>query len=367
MKFIDEFANKEVATGIINQINKIATKKCTLMEVCGTHTMALFRFGIRDILSNNINVVAGPGCPVCVIPQEMIDKVIELASSAVIATYGDMFRVPGSRSSLEKERAKGSDVRIIYSAQDALQIAMQNPDKEVVFFAIGFETTTPATAYTLIQAKEKQIDNFFILCGHKLIPPAMETLCQGNLNIHGFICPGHVSTIIGSAPYQEIANRYKVPCVITGFEPLDILEGIYALIRQINTDRADVENAYKRAVRFYGNTLAKEVIDNVFKVVDSNWRGLGVIPGSGLAVRDEFIEFDAEQKFNIHLRQIEPVKPQPGCLCGDILRGVITPPECTNFGTLCTPEEPLGPCMVSSEGTCAAYYKYGKKGNSKIK
>lgn len=355
MKFLDEFADKNLTQKLIKKIRTLVNKECTLMEVCGTHTMAMFRFGIRGMLPDEVRVIAGPGCPVCVTPQEMIDKTIAVAEGNIITTYGDMFRVPGSYSSLEKERAQGKDVRIVYSAQDALNIAVKNSKKQVIFLAIGFETTAPATAVTIRQAKEKRVKNFSILCAHKLIPPAMEALCQGELNIDGFICPGHVSTIIGEKPYQKIVDNYKVPCVITGFEPLDMLEGIYALLNQINKSEARVENAYKRAVRKEGNTTAQKIVNEIFRGADSGWRGLGVIPQSGLILRDEFTDFDAEKRFDI---KIDPVVEHPGCRCGEILCGTINPPECTNFGTNCTPESPLGPCMVSSEGTCAAWFKY---------
>lgn len=357
MKFSDEFQDKEIAQGLLREIGKLTKGKVTLMEVCGTHTMALFKFGIRSLLPPQINVVAGPGCPVCVTPQSIIDKAIKLSEEAIVVTYGDMYRVPGSYSSLEKEKAKGKDIRIVYSPLDALILAERLPDKEIVFLGIGFETTTPTTASTIINARREALKNFSVLSAHRLIPPAMEALSDGELNIDGYLCPGHVSTIIGEGPYSIIARQFKMPCVIAGFQALDILEGIYMLIKQVNEGKACVENAYKRVVRPEGNKLAQETVEKVFEVQDSEWRGLGKIRESGLAIREAFSDFDAEKRFDI---DIEEPKPLAGCICGEILKGLKRPTECKNFGSNCTPDEPLGPCMVSSEGTCATYYKYRK-------
>ncbi|MCK4352965.1 hydrogenase formation protein HypD [candidate division WOR-3 bacterium] len=355
MKFVDEFQDKEIAQGLIKEIENLSLRDVTIMEVCGTHTMEIGRFGIRSLLPQEVRVIAGPGCPVCVAPQKVIDQAIKLAEVATIVTYGDMYRVPGSYSSLQKEKAKGRDIRVVYSALDALQIAEKETEKEIVFLAIGFETTVPATGSLMLTAKRKEIHNFSILCAHRLIPPAMIALSDGELNVDGYLCPGHVSVIIGEKPYEPIAERFHIPCVIAGFEPIDILMGIYLLLGQIKDNRAEVENGYKRAVRPEGNLEAQALIARVFRTVDSEWRGLGELPASGLALREEFKEFDAEQKFNI---EIELPKENPDCICGEILKGLRTPPECTNFGRICTPDEPIGPCMVSSEGTCAAYYKY---------
>lgn len=358
MKFLDEFQNKEIARGLLERIRELCDGKVTLMEVCGTHTMALFKFGIRSLLPSQLNVVAGPGCPVCVTPQSAIDKAIRLSDKATIVTYGDMYKVPGSYSSLEKEKAKGKDIRIVYSPLDALAIAERSPDKEVVFLGIGFETTAPASASTIISTRENGIKNFSLLCVHRLIPPAMKALSNGELNIDGYLCPGHVSTIIGEKPYSAIAQRFNIPCVIAGFEALDILEGIYLLLKQINEGKSYVENGYRRVVRPEGNKLALEVMEKVFEIADSEWRGLGWIEKSGLVLKGEFNDFDAEKKFDI---KIAKPRPRPGCICGEILKGLKIPSECKNFGSKCTPDEPLGPCMVSSEGTCAAYYKYARE------
>lgn len=356
MKYLDEFQDKRIAQGLLKRIAELCDREATLMEVCGTHTMALFKFGIRSLLPSQIKVIAGPGCPVCVTPQSAIDKAIELSREATVVTYGDMYKVPGSHSSLEKEKANGKDIRIVYSALDALAIAEEEADNEVVFLGIGFETTAPASASAIITAREKGIKNFSMLSVHRLIPPAMEALSSGELNIDGYMCPGHVSTIIGEEPYSPIAERFNIPCVIAGFEALDILEGIYLLLRQIQENKSYVENGYKRAVRPEGNKLAREVMGSVFESVDSEWRGIGIIKKSGLALKENFSGLDAEKRFDI---DIEEGEPHPGCICGEILKGLKTPSECENFGSHCTPDEPLGPCMVSSEGTCAAYHKYG--------
>lgn len=356
MKYLDEFQDKEIAQGLLRRIEQLCDGRVTLMEVCGTHTMALFKFGIRSLLPSQINVIAGPGCPVCVTPQSAIDKAIRLSDEATIVTYGDMYKVPGSYSSLEKEKAKGKDIRIVYSPLDALAIAQKALSNEVVFLGIGFETTAPASASTIIAASNKGIKNFSILCFHRLIPPAMEALSKGEVDIDGYLCPGHVSAIIGEKPYSVIAQRFNIPCVIAGFEALDILEGIYLLLKQIHDGKSYVENGYRRVVRPEGNRLAQDIMNRVFEVRDSEWRGLGKIKKSGLVLKEEFSSFDAEKRFDI---EIENPKPHPGCICGEILKGLKIPSECRNFGSHCTPDEPLGPCMVSSEGTCAAYYKYG--------
>ena len=358
MKYLDEFQDKEIAQGLLRKIGQFTNGEVTLMEVCGTHTMALFRLGIRSMLPPKVKVIAGPGCPVCVTPQSAIDKAIKISGKACVVTYGDMYKVPGSHSSLEKEKAKGRDIRVVYSPLDALALAQRTPGKEIVFLGIGFETTAPATASVVITAKEKGIKNFSVLSAHRLIPPAMEVLSDGELNIDGYLCPGHVSTIIGEKPYLTIAHRFNIPCVIAGFEALDILEGIYLLLKQIHEGRSIVENSYRRVVKPEGNKLAQEVINRVFETKDSEWRGIGKIKRSGLVLKKEFKDFDAEKRFDI---KIKDSKPHPGCICGEILKGLKRPTACKNFGKLCTPEEPLGPCMVSSEGTCAAYYRYGEK------
>ncbi|TET42921.1 MAG: hydrogenase formation protein HypD [Elusimicrobia bacterium] len=359
MKFVDEFRDKAIAERIVKKIKRFDSLKVNLMEVCGTHTMVIFKQGLKGILPKNVNLLSGPGCPVCVTSQEDIDKAIELAKdrNVIITTFGDMIRVPGTNSSLEKERGNGADVRIIYSPSEALRIARENPAREVVFLAIGFETTSPLIAASLLDAQKEKIDNFYIFSSHKLIPPAMEALLESKeVRIDGFICPGHVSVTIGSNAYKFIAQKYNVPCVIGGFEPLDVLQSIYMLLKQIKEKRAEVEIEYFRAVHPQGNRIAQELIAEVFEVSDVMWRGLGTIPKSGLRLKRKFSDFDAEKEFQPKTRKS---KENPDCACGEVLRGVKKPTQCKLYRKICTPEEPYGPCMVSSEGTCAAYYKYG--------
>ena len=356
MKYIDEYRNKEIAQKIAREIKTISKKKVNLMEVCGTHTVSIFRNGIKNILPKNVHLLSGPGCPVCVTPIQSIDEIIALSREKdfIITTFGDMLRVPGSSSSLEKEKANVSDIKIVYSTLDAINIARSHPNKNVVFMGAGFETTSPTIASAVLKARKEEIKNFSVLSVAKIMPPALKTLLDGEVNIDGFICPGHVSAIIGSEPYHFIANQYKVPCVISGFEPLDILQGIYMLIKQIEERRAEIEIQYKRVVRPEGNKIALKKLKEVFRIVDSNWRGMGIIANSGLDLKEEFNEFNA-RKFNI---SVEESKEFSGCRCGEVLKGLITPIECPLFKTVCTPEDPKGACMVSSEGTCAAYYKY---------
>ena len=309
------------------------------------------------MLPHNINLISGPGCPVCVTPISYIDEIIALSrgENFIITTFGDMIRVPGSTSTLEKEKTDGADIRIVYSTLDALKIAQDNSSKEVVFMGVGFETTSPTIASAVLEAQKEKIENFSVLSVAKIIPPAMKALLGGEeLNIDGFICPGHVSAIIGSQPYNFITAQHKVPCVICGFEPLDILQSIYMLVKQIEDGRAEVEIQYERAVKPEGNKIALDKINEVFKVIDSDWRGIGNIPLSGLEIKDKYGKFNA-RKFAV---ETEETKETKGCRCGEVLRGVITPPECPLFRQVCSPENPQGACMVSTEGTCAAYYKY---------
>lgn len=359
MKFVDEFRDRAIAERIVKKIKRFDSLKVNLMEVCGTHTMVIFKQGLKGMLPKNVNLLSGPGCPVCVTSQEDIDKTIELAKdeNVIIATFGDMVRVPGTNSSLEKERGNGADVRIIYSPSEALRIARENPARRVVFLAIGFETTSPLIAASLLDVQKEKIDNFYIFSSHKLIPPAMEALLESKeVRIDGFICPGHVSVTIGSNAYKFIAQKYNVPCVIGGFEPLDVLQSIYMLLKQIKEKRTEVEIEYFRAVHPEGNRIAQELIDEVFEVSDVMWRGLGTIPKSGLRLKRKFSDFDAEKEFRPKTKKS---KENPDCACGEVLRGVKKPTQCKLYRKICTPEEPYGPCMVSSEGTCAAYYKYG--------
>lgn len=357
MKYIDEYRDEKIAQSILKEINAISKKKVNLMEVCGTHTVVIFRNGIKKILPKNINLISGPGCPVCVTPVSYLDEIIALSreNDFIITTFGDMIKVPGSTSSLEREKANGADIRIVYSTLDALNIARNNPLKKVVFMGIGFETTSPTIASAILKAKEEKINNFSVLSVAKIMPPAMKSLLDvEEVNIDGFICPGHVSAIIGSDPYNFIASQYKVSCVICGFEPLDILQSIYMLIKQIEEGKAKVEIQYKRVVKPEGNKIALKKLKKVFSIVNSNWRGIGNIPQSGLEIRNEYSRFNA-RKFKI---TVEETKEFAGCRCGEVLRGMITPIECPLFKKVCTPEDPKGACMVSSEGTCAAYYKY---------
>jgi hydrogenase expression/formation protein HypD len=362
MKFIDEFHQPELARSLVSKIKHLMKwqNTLTLMEVCGTHTMSIFRFGIRSLLPDNIKLLSGPGCPVCVTPNHYLDQAIAYARlpNVIITTFGDMMRVPGSSSSLEKEKSQGRDIRIVYSTLDALKVAVQNRDKQVIFLGVGFETTSPTIASSMLQAQKDGLENYFVLCAHKLIPPAMEALVtEGEVKVDGFICPAHVSTIIGMEPYRPLAEKFTIPCVIMGFEPLDILQGIYMLIRQMEESNPRVENQYSRAVKPEGNLKAKKLLDEVFESVDSEWRGLGIIPQSGYRIRAQYRDYDAEDRIPA---EVEPTKEHKGCICGNILKGVNIPPECSLFAKVCTPESPVGACMVSSEGTCAAYYKYGK-------
>jgi hydrogenase expression/formation protein HypD len=359
MKFVDEFRSKNIAERIIKKIEEFDSSTVNLMEVCGTHTMVIFKQGLKGMLPENVNLLSGPGCPVCVTSPEDIDKAIYLAKdkNVIITTFGDMIRVPGTNSSLEKERGNGADIRVIYSPGEALRIARDNPGKKVVLLAIGFETTSPLIAASLLDARKEKIENFFIFSTHKLIPPAMDALLKSKeVKIDGFICPGHVSVTIGSNAYRFIVEKYNVPCVITGFEPLDVLQAIYMLLKQIKEERAEVEIEYFRAVRPEGNRIAQELVYRVFAVSDVSWRGLGTIPKSGLKLNRKFSDLDAEKKFGL---KGEYSRENPDCACGEVLRGVKKPTQCKLYRRICTPEQPYGPCMVSSEGTCAAYYKYG--------
>ncbi|WP_010233918.1 hydrogenase formation protein HypD [Clostridium arbusti] len=358
MKYVDEFRNGDYSKSLVKLIQNITDKKINIMEVCGTHTMAIFRYGIRDILPSNINLISGPGCPVCVTPQSYIDTALELTlnKDVIIATFGDMIRVPGNKTSLMKRKAEGADIKIVYSPMDALTLAQNNPLREIVFLSVGFETTTPMTAITAIEARKQGVKNLFFLTAHKIVPPAMRALVDDKeLNISGFLLPGHVSAVIGKEPYEFLSSEYSIPGVITGFEPLDILKGLNSLINMINNRDYNIINEYKRIVRNDGNSQAIEYLHKVFEVSDSTWRGIGTIPNSGYTFNREYEEFDAIKHFNIEYKEYDG---SPGCRCGDILKGKITPLQCPLFKKACTPENPVGSCMVSSEGTCAAYYRY---------
>ncbi|MBU1147851.1 MAG: hydrogenase formation protein HypD [Candidatus Omnitrophica bacterium] len=356
MKYLDEFRDNKIARRISMAIFEKARglDSVNLMEVCGTHTMSICKSGIREMLPEHINLISGPGCPVCVSPKSYIDKAIAFSRlpDVILATFGDMLKVPGSNSSLAEERANGSNVKVVYSCLDAVDIAEKAPDKKVIFLGIGFETTSPTVAASIVYAHKKKLKNFFVYSGHKIIPPAMKMLVADNdINIHGFICPAHVSAIIGTLPYKAI----NIPCVIAGFEPLDILQGILMLVEQLASGETKVENQYKRIVKDHGNKKALDLLKDVFKVEDSDWRGIGVLPKSGMKLSKRYSMFDAEEEF--HLPKIKTM-PDKGCICGSILKGIKKPSECALFAKKCTPEKPQGACMVSSEGTCAAYYKY---------
>lgn len=327
-----------------------------IMEVCGSHTMAISRYGLRQILPENIKLISGPGCPVCVTAQNEIDASISLASQGVtIATFGDLVRVPGNNSSLQEERAKGRDVRVFYSPLDALDYAMANPSKEVVFIGIGFETTIPSVALTIKEAYTKKIKNYSVYCLHKTMPKALEALVVNGSDIQGFLLPGHVSAITGSTIYNFLVDKYKIGGVVSGFEASDILMSVVMILKNLEDPKIEIQ--YKRVVKDDGNIEAQKLIEEVFEDSDAEWRGLGMIEGSGLKIREKYSEYDAEKKFNI--KKPNSGTEIKGCRCGDVLKGIITPKQCPLFGKACTPVNPIGPCMVSSEGSCAAYYKYG--------
>lgn len=352
------FKDPKLARGLIETIHRLAPEYATLMEVCGTHTVAIARNGIRDLMPEGLRLASGPGCPVCVTCNRDIDTVIALARipNVTITTFGDMTRVPGSTSSLLAEQAAGRSVEIVYSPLDALAFAKAHPEREVVFVGVGFETTTPLVAMAIKRAKAMGLSNFTVFAAHKNMPGALELLVgDPTLELDALILPGHVSTIIGAEPYRFLAEKYGIPGVITGFEPVDVLQGIAMLVRQLHEGRAEIEIAYARGVMPEGNPVALAAIDEVFEICTATWRGLGDIPGSGYRIRDEFANFDAVRRFE---PDVELTRDPKGCRCGDVLRARIAPNECPLFRTVCTPENPVGPCMVSSEGSCAAYYRY---------
>lgn len=359
MKFVEEFRDPDLAKKLLGKIHRRSTMQVKLMEFCGGHTAAIFKYGLRQLLPPNIQMLSGPGCPVCVTAGADLDRAIALAliPGVIITSFGDMIRVPGSYSSLRQARAEGGDVRIVYSAQDALGIARDNPDRPVIFIAIGFETTAPTVAATILQAQRERINNFYVLSLHKLCPPIMKTLLDlGEVSLNGIICPGHVSAVIGSYPYRFIPDDYGISCVVSGFELLDILLCVDMLVDQIETGRHEVAIAYRRGVKPEGNLPAIEMMNSVFEVSEADWRGIGVVPSSGLILREKYRRFDAGANFEVNL---DPVRETGECICGSILRGVSAPPDCKLFRKGCTPEHPLGPCMVSPEGSCAVYYRYG--------
>jgi len=358
VKYIDEYRDKDSAERFASAIARLTTRPWTIMEVCGGQTHAIVKFGIDELLPKEITLVHGPGCPVCVTPLELIDKAIEIAfrPGVIFCSFGDMLRVPGSETELLAVKANGGDVRIVYSPLDAVKIARENPSREVVFFAVGFETTAPANAMAVFQADQQELHNFSLLVSHVLVPPAMEAILASPRNcVQGFLAAGHVCTVMGFTEYGPIAEKYRVPIVVTGFEPLDILQGVYMCVQQLEQGRAEVENQYTRSVLREGNQVAQRLIREVFRVIPRKWRGVGEIPCSGFALSEKYADFDAERRFGV----ADYTAEESGeCISGLILQGVKKPHECPAFGTLCTPEQPLGATMVSSEGACAAYYQY---------
>jgi hydrogenase expression/formation protein HypD len=358
MKFRDEYRDPTVARSYADAIARLTTRPWTIMEVCGGQTHAIVRYGIDQLLPPAITLVHGPGCPVCVTPVEYIDKAIEIAAqrNVTLCSFGDMLRVPGTKDDLLRAKSRGADVRVVYSPLDSLAIARAQPEREVVFFAVGFETTAPANAVAVYRAKQEALRNFSMLVSHVLVPPAIESILSAPGNqIQGFLAAGHVCTVMGFAEYEPIAERYCVPIVVTGFEPLDILEGVYRCVRQLEDSRAEVENQYARSVRREGNRTAQELVREVFRVIPRRWRGIGEIAASGFGLNETYSGLDAEQRFGRVCAQAETASE---CISGLILRGERKPPACPAFGTRCTPELPLGVTMVSSEGACAAYYRH---------
>jgi hydrogenase expression/formation protein HypD len=363
MKFVDEFRDAELGRVLATQI--LATvepgRHYKIMEVCGGHTHTIYKYGVDDLLPGNVELVHGPGCPVCVIPMGRVDDGIAVAKQpgVIFTCFGDMIRVPGGSGSLLEAKAEGADIRMVYSPLDALRIAKQNPNREVVFFAVGFETTAPSTALTLIRAKRERVDNFFVFCNHvTIIPPLRALLESPDLRLDGFIGPGHVSTVVGARPFEFIPADYGKPLVISGFEPLDLLQSVYMVLRQLAEGRCEVENQYTRVVPYDGNPAALKVLAEVFELRPHfEWRGLGFISHSALKLSDAYAELDAELRYEVPGVRVADPK---ACQCGEVLKGVIKPWECKVFGTACTPERPIGTCMVSSEGACAAYYNFGR-------
>lgn len=359
MKYIDEYRAKDLVLRLAEQIRQTVTQPWTFMEVCGGHTMALYKFGLPALLPDTLKLLSGPGCPVCVTDKRYIDQAIAYSRlpNVILTTFGDLIRVPGSSSSLAQEKANGADIRIVYSSLEALNIAQEHPDQQVIFLGIGFETTAPTSAAAIQDATQRSLSNFAIFSAHKLMPPAMAALIDEGIQIHGYLCPGHVSAITGASIYEPLVEKYGVSCVISGFEPVDMLQALLMLVQQQETRSPKVEIQYRRAVRPEGNLKAQRLMREVFELRDDWWRGLGVLPNSGLGIRESYQQYDAERKFSV---VVEPTTEIPGCICGDILKGIKTPNDCRLFAAVCTPANPVGTCMVSSEGACAAYYRYNR-------
>jgi hydrogenase expression/formation protein HypD len=361
MRFSEEFRDKDLVQDLARHLLRLAPGPATIMEVCGTHTMAVARFGLKMLLPPEVRLISGPGCPVCVTSQQDLDGFLALGEQpgVVLTTFGDMVRVPGSRSSLDRQRAAGTDVRIVYSPFDAVDLAQKEPAKHFIFFGVGFETTMPATALAIQTAAAANLKNFSVFCVHKTMPAALRALLASpDLKVSGLLLPGHVSAIVGAASYDFIPREFHLPCAITGFEPLDILLGVEAVLTQLQNHTSSVANTYKRAVSAPANPRAQAVLQEVFSPCDAQWRGLGVIPQSGVSIQPRYVDFDARVKFSQVLAHIPPPAKTP-CRCGEVLRGILPPPDCPLFGTTCTPSDPIGPCMVSSEGACAAAYRFG--------
>jgi hydrogenase expression/formation protein HypD len=359
MKYVDEYRNRDLVVALTEKLHALTTDPVRIMEVCGTHTMSIFRHGIRNMLPKQIQLISGPGCPVCVTPSGVIDAFVELAGrqEVIITTFGDMIRVPGTADSLAQARAAGADVQIVYSPMDALALAQKEPERLVVFLSVGFETTTPTIAATVLEAARKKIDNFCIFPANKIMPPPLDALMQDpELQVDGLLCPGHVSIITGSESFRFLVDKYELACVVAGFEPTDILLAILAIVNQVRTGKPAVENCYGRVVSSEGNKKARDLVDKVFTPVDSEWRGLGTIKESGLGLRKKYERYDVTKKLAL---TIAPSREPKGCRCGEILKGICAPPDCPLFGKRCSPGSPIGPCMVSSEGTCGAWYRFG--------
>ena len=370
MKYLHEFRDPAKAQALLKQIQKVTrqlapTRPIKIMEICGGHTHAIFKSGLESLLPEEIELVHGPGCPVCIMPRGKLDEAIAIAQNpkVILTTFGDAMRVSGSKHNLLQAKALGSDIRLVYSPLDSLKLAQANPDKVIVFFGIGFETTAPSTALTVLQAEKEEIKNFSLFCNHVRVVPAMEALLENpDLQLDGFVGPGHVSMVIGTEPYEIIAKKYHKPLVVAGFEPLDVLQALWMVLQQLAEGRCEIENQYTRLVQNSGNAIALQAMNQVFEVREQfEWRGLGDIPQSGLKMRPEYADFDAEVKFPVSYQAVADHK---ACQCGEILKGVLKPWQCKVFGTACTPENPIGACMVSSEGACAAYYKYVRLGLS---
>jgi hydrogenase expression/formation protein HypD len=357
MKYITEYRDKHLVDEVAQEIRKISKKEIKIMEVCGSHTMSIHRFGIKSLLPPTIKLISGPGCPVCVTGKEYIDKAIWLSKQpdTIITTFGDLIKVPGSESSLDKARSEGADVQIVYSILDAIELAQEKPNKKIVFLAIGFETTTPPTAAGVDKAKELGLNNFFILSAHKVMPPAMQAIIDDGIGVDGFLAPGHVSVITGESIYKFIPEKYNRGVVISGFEPLDVMQSVLMLVKQAEENNKKVEIQYTRVVKPEGNPIAQEIINKVFEPGDAVWRGLGNLPGSALYLRKSYENFDADKVFDI---VIPPTKEPSNCLCGSVLRGLNQPNDCKLFGKACTTENPVGACMVSPEGACNVFFKY---------